>query len=361
MKTLILNCFVTSLLLAGSNSLAGEQSSAHTAVDALRESSVAFLAALGPKLSQQATFSPDDDERRSWSNTPYPMFQRQGVSFGEMSADQRIHAHILLQSALSSQGYLKATGIMQLDELLKDILNPPPDGPVQLGHDLYWISLFGNPAKDAVWGWQLDGHHLALNISVVGNDVSVRPAFMGANPTIYPDGKFAGWNILFSEDEKGMHLFESLNDAQRAKAIISNKSPEDLIAGPGKGDRLKERQGLPASEMTQSQQRLLRQLIEEYAHNYRQDIAHEQMQRILGAGLEEIFFAWAGTGEAEPYYYRVHGPAVIIEFTNMYAPSETSGPINHIHTVFREPGNDYAEDFLRKHLEESPHHNASAD
>ena len=360
MKIAILNYFAACLLLAASNSIAGDKSD-HAGVDALREASIAFLDALGPKLGKQASFSPDDDERRSWSNTPYPMFQRQGVNFGEMSADQRIHAHMLLQSALSSQGYLKATGIMQLDEILKDLLKLPPDSPVQLGHDLYWISLFGNPVKDTVWGWQLDGHHLALNISVVGDNVSVRPAFMGANPTTYPDGTFAGWNILFNEDETGTRLFASLDKTQRAKAVISRKSPKDLIAGPGKGDRLKKREGLPAAEMTESQQHLLMQVIEEYVHNYSHDLAHEQMHRIMAAGVDEIFFAWAGTGEAEPYYYRVHGPAVIIEFTNMYPPNETSGPINHIHTVFREPGNDYGEDFLRKHLEESPHHRTSAE
>ena len=51
-------------------------------------------------------------------------------------------------------------------------------------------------------------------------------------------------------------------------------------------------------------------------------------------------------------------PTVIIEFDNHYPPGRSSGPINHIHTVFREPGNDYG-DLLRKHLMESPHHQKS--
>lgn len=361
MKTPVHCLAVICLLLGNSYCLAGDRSSADTPVEKLREATVAFLESLNPKLRAQATFSTDDDERRSWSNLPHPMFQRQGVSFGEMSPDQRIQAHSLLQSALSSQGYMKATGIMQLDEFLKDLLKLPADSPVQLGHDLYWISVFGDPANDSVWGWQLDGHHLALNLAVVGDDVSVRPAFIGASPTTYTDGVFTGWNILFSEDETGKLLIASLDEAQLAKAIISAKSPEDLIAGPGKGDRLKVREGLPAAEMTRSQQHLLKRVIEEHVHNYRHDIAHEQMHRIMKDGFDEIYFAWAGTVEAEPYYYRVHGPAVIIEFTNMYQPNETSGPVNHIHTVFREPGNDYAEDFLKKHLEEHSHHRASAD
>ena len=356
MSTSVPVLLIVCLLLAGPGSFASDSSSTRAAVNTLREASVSFLDALGPELGEQVMFSLDDEERRAWSNLPYPMFDRQGVSFAEMSPDQRNHAHALLQSALSSRGYLKTTGIMQLDEILKGLVNLPPDATVQFGHDFYWISMFGNPAEDTAWGWQLDGHHLALNISVVGDDVSVRPAFMGADPAVVPTGTFAGWYVLSKEDETGRDLFASLDDTQRAKAIVANKSPEDVITGPGKGDRLKEREGLPASEMTGSQQRLLMRVIEEYVNNYKHDIAHEQMHRIMASGIDEVYFAWAGTGEAEPYYYRVHGPTVIIEFTNMYPPGQTSGPINHIHTVFREPGNDYAEDLLRKHLEESSHH-----
>ena len=80
------------------------------------------------------------------------------------------------------------------------------------------------------------------------------------------------------------------------------------------------------------------------------------MERINRAGLGKIHFAWAGTGKDKPYYYRIHGPTVIIEFDNNYPPGRSAGPINHIHTVFREPGNDYGADLLKKHLEESPHH-----
>ncbi len=360
MRTFVPATFIVCLLLAGSNSLASDSTPAG-AVDTLREASVAFLDALGPELSKQVVFSLDDEERRAWSNLPYPMFDRQGVSFAEMSPEQRAHAHALLRSALSSRGYLKTTGIMQLDELLKDLTDLPPDAPVQFGHDLYWISMFGNPAEDSAWGWQLDGHHLALNITVVGDAVSVRPAFMGADPAAVLSGTYAGWYVLFNEDETGRRLFASLDDAQRAKATVAKQSPEDVITGPGKGDRLDKPEGLPAAEMTQTQRLLLIRVIEEYVYNYKHDIAHEQMHRIMASGMDDIYFAWAGTGEAEPYYYRVHGPTVIIEFTNMYPPGQTSGPINHIHTVFREPGNDYAEDLLRKHLEESPHHNASKD
>ncbi|MGI9240723.1 MAG: DUF3500 domain-containing protein [Verrucomicrobiales bacterium] len=323
----------------------------------IRQAASAFLQGLSPELRKQASFVLDDKERRAWSNLPATSFKREGVSFKEMTPEQRSLGHQLLQSTLSSQGYLKTTGIMHLDEILKGLAaERRPENTPMFGHDLYWIGIFGDPDTDEAWGWQLDGHHLALNITVVGDEVSVRPAFMGSDPARLPEGTYSGWQVQGAEDEKGKKLFASLDEAQRAKAIIDEVAPRDVITGPTRGDRLKAPTGLPASDLNAGQRRLLMSLLDEYVHNYEHHIAHIQMARILESGLEKIHFAWAGTEENKPYYYRIHGPTVIIEFDNHYPPGRKTGPINHIHTVFREPGNDYGDDLLRKHLLESPHH-----
>ena len=323
----------------------------------IRDAAVAFLDSLAPELRNQAMFKMDDKERRAWSNLPATSFKREGVSFKEMSPEQRSLAHRLLQSTLSTQGYLKTTGIMHLDELLKQMAaERRPTNTPMFGHDLYWIGIFGDPAKDKSWGWQLDGHHLALNITVVGDEVSVRPAFMGSDPARLPAGTYAGWYVQRGEDEKGKKLFASLTEQQRAKAVIDTIAPRDVITGPTRGDQLKTPTGLPASDLDAEQLRLLKSLINEYVHNYEHNIAHIQLDRNMSSGLETIHFAWAGTEENKPYYYRIHGPTVIIEFDNHYPPGRNGGAVNHIHTVFREPGNDYGEDLLRKHLLESPHH-----
>ncbi|MBT5928527.1 MAG: DUF3500 domain-containing protein [Verrucomicrobia bacterium] len=357
MKSILL----TAIFLLGSIATdAAEKNNAYQApVTEIRHAAAAFLQSLSPELREQATFSLDDKERRAWSNLPATSFKREGVSFKEMSPEQRSKAHQLLQSTLSSQGYLKTTGIMHLDEILKSMaaIRRPNNTPM-FGHDLYWIGIFGNPQKDATWGWQLDGHHLALNITVVGNEVAVRPAFMGSDPARLPEGVYSGWNVQGAEDEKGKRFFESLSEAQRTKAIVDDTAPRDVITGPTRGDQLKTPVGLPVSDLDPGQLRLFMSLLDEYVHNYEHNIAHIQMDRILKAGLDKIHFAWAGTKEKEPYYYRIHGPTVIIEFDNHYPPGRSSGPVNHIHSVFREPGNDYG-DLLRKHLLESPHHQES--
>ena len=78
------------------------------------------------------------------------------------------------------------------------------------------------------------------------------------------------------------------------------------------------------------------------------------MDRINKSGWDKVYFGWAGpVGPTDPYYYRVHGPTVLIEFDNNHPPGRSDGPINHIHSVYRDPENDYGEDLLKKHLKES--------
>jgi hypothetical protein len=105
-----------SLLLAPS-AMAEEAGTAETAIR-LRTNAVEFLGSLSAEQRKQAVFPANDPERRDWSNLPHTFHPRKGINFGELSPAQRIKAHHLIQAGLSSQGYLKASGIMQLDEVL---------------------------------------------------------------------------------------------------------------------------------------------------------------------------------------------------------------------------------------------------
>ena len=105
--------------------------------------------------------------------------------------------------------------------------------------------------------------------------------------------------------------------------------------------------------MNEEQLGLLTSLLQEFAGNLEHGLAVTHLARIQDAGIDKLHFAWSGTQANKPYYYRIHGPTVIIEFDNNYPPGRNAGKINHIHTVFREPGNDYGDDLLKKHVEES--------
>ena len=44
--------------------------------------------------------------------------------------------------------------------------------------------IFGTPSVDAPWGWQLYGHHLCVNIFILGEEMIISPIFIGAEPNV---------------------------------------------------------------------------------------------------------------------------------------------------------------------------------
>ena len=113
------------------------------AIEHMRAATLAFLDGLTPELRTRAKFDFENAERQQWSNVPYTMFDREGVSIGEMTPEQRVLAHQLLQSALTGQGYLKTTGIMHLDEILVALAKARNRDDPPFGLDYYWIGVFG--------------------------------------------------------------------------------------------------------------------------------------------------------------------------------------------------------------------------
>ena len=56
----------------------------------------------------------------------------------------------------------------------------------------------------------------------------------------------------------------------------------------------------------------------------------------------ETWFAWSGPIEkGSAAYFRIQGPTLVIE----YAPQNS---VDHIHTIYRDPTNDYGAKFARR-------------
>jgi hypothetical protein len=179
------------------------------------------------------------------------------------------------------------------------------------------------------------------------------PMFLGANPAEVPAGERAGWRVLAAEEDLARALLDDLDEAQLARAIISEGAPRDIITGADRTLDLPEPQGLAAADMSPPQRRQLIALIETYVRNLHPVYADAHLDRIFAGGLDGIHFAWAGGRRAgEPHYYRIHGPSVWIEYDN------TQNNANHIHCVWRDPIDDFGDDMLRRHYQESGHHRA---
>jgi hypothetical protein len=206
------------------------------------------------------------------------------------------------------------------------------------GSSLYYISFLGAPSTTAPWMLQFGGHHLALNITISGSQGVLTPTLTGAQPAMF---KLNGKTIrpIGRESDKAITLLHSLDDAQRKQAVLSY-TVADLVLGPGQDGKKIVAEGLKASAMTTAQQRNLLDLIAEWAGILNEASASARMAQ-LKADLNETYFAWSGptTGEVGSNitaYYRIQGPHLVIE----YAPQKDE-PGNHVHTIYRDPTNDY--------------------
>jgi hypothetical protein len=315
----------------------------------------AFLDTLSPELQARVTLPFEGEDRFRWHYVPQEMFPRKGVNIKEMSVAQRKAVHSLLRTALSTQGYLKATHIMQLERVLDAIEQAMATRPFQRDPELYWLMLFGAPSRDKPWGWRVEGHHLSLTFFAVTPELIVAtPAFVGSNPAEVPGGAHAGLRILGAEEDLARALLASLNGSQRSRAIIETTAPQDIITQNSRDITLRRPAGLSASAMTETQRGILWQLMAEYVQNMQREIAHRQLEKINHAGIEKVHFAWAGSTErGEAHYYRLHGPTTLIEYDN------TQDDANHIHAVWRDLQDDFGGDLLRNHYDKSAHHSSA--
>ena len=297
----------------------------------------AFLATLDEKQRSSVLFAFNDERQRArWSNLPVEMVPRGGLSMGELTDAQRSAAMALLSSALSKRGYEKVQQIMDGDELLR---TGGRDNNM-FGKNLYFISILGTPSEKDPWMLQFGGHHLALNLTIAGQQGILTPSLSGAQPSLY---KSNGKTIrpLSGENDKAFALLNALDDGQKKQAIL-NYRVADLVLGPGKDGKTIQPEGLKASNMSEQQRAMLLDLISEWASIVDDTFAAPRMAEIK-AGIDDTWFAWSGPTTAEPgkngaAYYRIQGPKLVIE----YAPQRMGGdPSMHIHTIYRDPTNDY--------------------
>ena len=311
----------------------------------------AFIAALRPELRGQLKFAMDDPERKDWSNLPHYLHPRKGVRLGDLNAAERAAAHRVIQAILSSQGYFKATTIMSVDEFLGEASEEKRQ---QYGSEYYFLDVFGEPGGAAPWGVQLDGHHLAVNVTIVDHEITMTPTHLGADPAVIPSGRHAGWRLFGGETAKGFALRHALTLEQARRAVLSETLPPDIFTLPGRDEALKTPAGV--ASLQGRQRDLLESLVDEYIGNFPPEVARSYRAALQSAGFDKLHFAWMGPAEAgKAIYYRIHGPTLLIEYDSIVPPNGKINDPNHIHTVTRVPGNDFGEDWLRRHHQEHHH------
>ena len=200
-----------------------------------------FIATLTEKQQSSVQFAFDDSaQRKRWSNLPTKFSQRAGLTLGELNEAQRTAALKLLSSTLSKKGYEKIQQIVEGDEVLKTSERNNP----MFGKDLFYISLLGKPSEKDPWMLQFGGHHLGLNITIVGESDTLTPTLTAVQPAVFTRG---GKTIrpLGRENDKAFALVNSLDEAQRKQTILGFQM-RDLVLGPGQDGRTIAPEGIKA-------------------------------------------------------------------------------------------------------------------
>jgi Protein of unknown function (DUF3500) len=300
----------------------------------------AFLGTLTTAQKALANLKFEDTSRLKWDNVPMGQVTRHGVQFKDLSDTQHIAVHSLLRTVLSPQGYQKMLFIIQFDQGIHDRLMKTDTVLAQrYGNKNYWTTIFGEPNKDKIWAWKFEGHHISLNFTHSPKGVTCTPMFVGINPALTTTGAYAGYHIMFEENDFGNQLFNDLSLDLKQKALV-NPHPKDadVMTRVGKEAHLKDRKGLKYAEMTPKQQDLVEKIIKTWVENLTPVLAGEKMKRAL-ANRKEMLFTWQGSLNAnELHYYSIKTADFIIEFTNR------DGGIHHYHTLWR----DLTEDFLSR-------------
>ena len=311
----------------------------------------AFLATLDATQRSKANLDFNEQTRVVWSNLPSGIAmqvgakERNGVKLGAMTPAQQKAALALVAATLSADGFRKAMAIVDADEALETSSAPTraPTAPIRFGRGEYYVSILGKPSAASPWMMQFGGHHLAINVTLAGNQNVLAPTHTGAQPASYSvDGKLI--RPLGQENDRAFELVNALSPDQQKQAILGFEV-RNLVLGPGTDGKTIAPEGVRVSTFTPPQRSILLALVREWVGILDDQAARAKMAEIE-AGLADTYFAWAGpTTNGKGAYFRVQGPAVFIE----YAPQGSGDAnVNHIHTIYREPANDYAAKAARR-------------
>ena len=295
------------------------------------EAANAFLDALTGQQRAAAALAFDDPARANWSNLPAGRFERNGVRIGDLDDGQAGAMRRFLSSALSADGYATVLGVVGAEGVLAQSGRAERFG---WSADNYWLAFFGEPSDAGAWAWQFGGHHLAINVTVVGGRSYLSPTFVGVEPASYESG---GSTIapLDAEAGAGLAIVNALDDGQRAAATLAER-PAGILTGAGKDGFVPVLQGAKVSGWNAAQRQLLLDAVALWIGLLDESSSRARLAEIRSE-LDDTRFAWNGD-DGGTAYYRIQGPTLIVEFSTQ---GQLGGDGLHYHSIYRDPTNEY--------------------
>lgn len=329
--------------------LAAGASGAEERAALLAESAARLREALPAGARGDALHPFGDDEREDIRFAPLFL---EGARHGALPDPAASLAEELLALSLSPRGHEKARQIRRNERAVaqKDRRRWMPGFVAERFRDpgRYFVALFGEPGREAPWGFRYEGHHLSLNVTLVpGAAPAATPLFLGAEPRVVPAGApGAGAAALGEEEAAARALLAALPEPLRARATLPYAEGRGLMLGQVRRVALGEATGVARGEAPPAAQAHFDRLLELFTGLFADEIAAARRAEIEAAGRDAIRFAWAEAAEpAGAFYFRLQGPRTLIEMDNT-----TDG--DHVHAVWHD-ANDFGDDLLAAHYARS--------
>jgi hypothetical protein len=334
----------------------GEEAPTETMVRAAED----LLGVLSPAERAKACYPIDAVEWQSWANPEF-MQHDTGLRLEFVGPQVRDAVLALVSASLSPYGAELARLMMRINGYLGDIVGVP----TVMNEFSYHFAVYGEPDRSAPWGWQLFGHHVAINVAVVGSQMVVSPVFLGAEPTTVDDGELAGSTAFTHRIATARALMAALPPAVRDRvrvydSMVDPAMPEGRIhpgderhlAGAFQDNRVIPYEGVLVSELPEQAGRLVDELVADFVALLPDGPAAAR-RREVAEHRSETWFSWIGGWEGdEPFYFRIQSPVAVFELdhhTGVFLTNDV--PMGfHVHTVMRTPnGNDYAKELIRQY------------
>ncbi|MGY1812687.1 DUF3500 domain-containing protein [Blastococcus sp. SYSU D00820] len=329
-------------------------------VAAMVDAAEAFLAALSDSDRERVRFDVDAVEWQTWANPEFLQFDT-GLRLEFQPEEVRSLALDLVRASLSPEGFAAVHAMMLVNGFLGDVV----DLPTVLGEWSYNVAVYGTPDLRAPWGWQLYGHHAAVNCLVVEGRMVVSPVFLGAEPDEIDEGPHAGLSGLFADRiDAGLAVMAALTGDQRARATLYaqmvdpamppgrvHPGDERHLAGAFQDNRVIPFEGVPVAELSAEARQAVLDVVATFVRLLPEGPRAARMREIE-AHLDRTWFCWIGGHRpGDVFYYRVQSPVVVAELDHhcgVFLDYDTPKPF-HIHTVLRTPhGNDYGRAWVRQ-------------
>ncbi|TNC18719.1 DUF3500 domain-containing protein [Amycolatopsis alkalitolerans] len=343
-------------------------------ISRMSEAATAFLSLLSDEQRSATMLDfADEGERRRWFYTPTA---RPGLALLDMTPEQSQALFKMLAVGLSEYGYGHVCMVIGMEHVLDYRYGFPARAyggtpGTRIRHPgNYRVAVFGVPGPHA-WSWRIGGHHVALQFTVRGGEISVTPAFFGGEPARAEMAGGAVLRMMAGEEDTARALMASLDGEQRRVATICPVPPTDIVQenaptvgigaiptiggeGPG-GQVLRDYlrltrehdemyrytaapKGLTAAGMSSRQRQRLVHVIRTYFSHLAAPIGAQYEHVFDSTSLNGTAFAWAGPAEpGAAHYYRIQGERLLIEYNC------AQNGANHKHSVWRDPTGDFGD------------------